>query len=80
MHAASISNSTKANEYSQRSKVAKSYNLMRLLVGGSCKMNEDVPSGTDGLKYYSGASATRNDNDTVRKSYDLMRMITGGGR
>jgi hypothetical protein len=84
MHSAS---STKANEYQQRrvedKKIAKSYDLMSVLtgVGGQLRhntYNDDISSGTDGLRYFSGSTQDRSMTmaDKTRKSYELMRLFS----
>lgn len=57
-------------------KVAKSYNLMRALTGSGPMLNEDLQSGTEGLRYYSGSKTVdKAAADKVRKSYELMKLF-----
>jgi hypothetical protein len=65
------------NKIKQGNNPAKSYNLMRALTGsGGPMLNEDVPSGTSGLRYFSGAKKVdKAASEKVRKSYELMRLF-----
>jgi hypothetical protein len=55
--------------------IAKSYNLMRLKVGGPM-IPEDTPSSTEAIKYRSGSTDADNPKDNrISKTYELMRMF-----
>ena len=58
---------------SSSNKIAKQYNLFSKLTNTSPKMSEDVSSGTEGLRFFSGSI----NNNKVQKTFDLIRMITG---
>jgi len=83
---ASLTNAkTKANEYEYRpnkqgNKIAKQYNLMRLMTGGQpiSTFDNDTSGPTEGLKYYGGSTnVDKSTTDKVDKSYRLMRLLTG---
>lgn len=84
MHMASLkAEEAKANEYQYKpkidsSKIAKSYNMMRRFTNGPM-LNEDMPAGTDGLRYYSGSSSSEDKAaaEKQRKSFELMKLLTG---
>jgi hypothetical protein len=83
--------SAKANEYEYKpskygNKIAKSYNLMRVMQGlKPITTWDDVQGPTEGLRYLSGTSASSQSehdkakSEKVRKSFELMRSM-GGGR
>lgn len=82
------SSAMQANEYEYRrerdKKIAKSYDMMGMFMGGQRKYNtynDDVSGGTDNLRFYSGSSQNNNSMSMaqkVEKLYKAMDIVIRG--